>query len=240
MISAEHHPASGEFGWTLPSGEGPLSISDLAELIGQSGVNWVKFPVWTSLQDAGRNDRIMWLSERLHLQQVELVGLLHMPPPEVLSKLGDVDHPLAAQVFSTEPELWYPSLEPTLTSLSLKLRWWQLGLDKDVSFVGYPKGPEKIARVRKFISRFGQQVNLGIGWSWLNELPREQAGLGFCLTFGRSPADLGRAVGISRGHRQLQDEALGGGRAATAGRLLGRDACRRFGPPHDGGQDARG
>jgi hypothetical protein len=174
VISPERRPASGEFGWTLPSGEGPLSFSDLAELIGQSGINWVKFPVWTSQQDGGRNDRIMWLSERLHLQQVELVGLLHLPPPEVLSKLGDADHPLAAQVFSAEPELWYPSLEPTLTSLSLKLRWWQLGLDKDVSFVGYPKGPETIARVRKFISRFGQQVNLGIGWSWLNELPREQ------------------------------------------------------------------
>ena len=59
--------------------------------------------------------------------------------------------------------MWRPSLDPVLTSLSLKVRWWQLGLDNDTSFVGYPKAAEQVAQVRRLIARFGQQVYLGVG-----------------------------------------------------------------------------
>ena len=172
IIHPQPSPDSGEFGWTLPDGENPLTFGELVDLVGQSGINWLKFPVWINAQDSARSDRLVWLAERLHIQHVEMVGLLHLPPADVRRKLGDSEHPLAAQIFSIEPELWYPSLEPILTALSLKVRWWQLGLDKDMSFVGYPKGPEKIAQLRKLVSRFGQQVYLGIGWSWLNEMPK--------------------------------------------------------------------
>ncbi len=174
IFRPQSSPASGEFGWTLPDGENALSLSELVDLASQSGVNWLKFPVWIGGQDVNRTDRLVWLAERLHLQHIEMVGLLHQPPADVQKRLGDADHPLAAQIFSTERELWYPSLEPILTALSLKVRWWQLGLDKDLSFVGYPNTAEKISQLRKSVSRFGQQVYLGIGWSWLNELPQKQ------------------------------------------------------------------
>jgi alpha-galactosidase-like protein len=171
LVRPQPSPNDGEFGWTLPDGENPLTLAELIDLLNHAGINWVKFPVWTSSQDSSRSDRLVWFAERLHLQHIEMVGLLHQPPADVRRRFGDTDHPLAAQIFSTEPELWYPSLEPALTSLSLKVRWWQLGLDKDTSFVGYPNAAEKIAQLRKYIARFGQQVYLGIGWSWLNELP---------------------------------------------------------------------
>jgi hypothetical protein len=109
----------------------------------------------------------------LHFQHIEMVGLLHQPPADVRKKLGDTGKPLAAQIFSSEPELWYPSLEPVLTSLSLKVRWWQLGGDKDTSFVGYPNAAEKVTQLRKLIARFGQQIFVGIGWSWLHELSHQ-------------------------------------------------------------------
>ncbi|HEV2973042.1 MAG TPA: hypothetical protein VGY55_23955 [Pirellulales bacterium] len=173
VVHAQANPASGEFGWTLPDGEGPLTLGELPELLGQAGVNWVKFPVWTSGQDNTRGDRLVWFAERLHFQHIEMVGLLHQPPPDVRKRLGDADRPPAAQVFSTEKELWYPSLEPVLTSLSLKVRWWQLGSDKDTSFVGYPNATEKVTQMRKLAARFGQQVSIGIGWSWLHELPSQ-------------------------------------------------------------------
>jgi len=173
VISPQSCPDSGEFGWTLPGGEGPLGMNDLESLISQAGVSWVKFPVWAAGADSNRIDRVVWLAERLHLQHIELVGLLHQPPPEVLHRLGDSPHPLAAQIFSTDPEVWHPSLEPALTSLSLKVRWWQLGLDDDTSFTGYPQATEQAARIRRLIARFGQQVYLGVGASWLNELPKQ-------------------------------------------------------------------
>ncbi|HKD36880.1 MAG TPA: hypothetical protein VKB78_08760, partial [Pirellulales bacterium] len=167
-------PSSGEFGWTLPDGEKPLTLGELAELLGKSGVNWVKFPCWIGSQEASRIDRLAWFAERLRIQNIEMVGLLHQPPADLRKRLGDSDHPLAAQVFSTERELWDPSLEPVLTSLSLKVRWWQLGADKDTSFVGYPNAAGRVSEFRRSASRFGQTVFVGIGWSWLHELPRER------------------------------------------------------------------
>ena len=97
VIRPQSCPESGEFGWTLPAGEGPLSFNDLESLIAQAGMNWVKFPVWTAGADSSRIDRVVWLAERLHLQHIELVGLLHQPPPEVLHRLGESPHPLAAR-----------------------------------------------------------------------------------------------------------------------------------------------
>jgi hypothetical protein len=171
VIQPQPGPESGEFGWTLPEGENPLTLTQLLELISHVGINWVKFPVWNSSQDAARSERLAWLAERLHFQHIEMVGLLHQPPPDVRHQLGDIAHPLAAQIFATDQQRWSPSLEPILASLSLKVRWWQLGLDKDTSFVGYPSAGEKIEQLRKLTARFGQKVYLGIGWSWLNELP---------------------------------------------------------------------
>ncbi len=174
LVPAQPSPASGEFGWTIPDGHNPLSHGQLAEVLGKAGVNWVKFPVWIAGQDTAAMDRLVWFAERLHFQNVEMVGLLDRPPPDLRKRLGDAGEPLAAQVFSTERELWDPSLEPVLTSLSLKVRWWQLGADMDTSFVGYPNATEKVAQFRRAASRFGQRVFIGIGWSWLHELPKER------------------------------------------------------------------
>ncbi len=187
VVGSEPSPTSGEFGWTLPDGEQSLSLSELIELLSQAGVNWVKFPVWNANQDNNRSDRLVWFVERLHLQHIDMVGLLHQPPPEVRKKLGEAERPLAAQIFAASPELWYPSLEPTLTSLSLKVRWWQLGLDRDTSFVGYPQAAETIAKFRKFAARFGQQVYVGIGWSWLHELPNERQAWDFVSLSANPP-----------------------------------------------------
>ncbi len=174
MVGAQASPAAGEFGWTLPDGEHPLTLPELIDLLSQAGVNWVKFPVWSANQDSNRGDRVVWFVERLHLQHIDMVGLLHQPPAEVRKKIGEAERPLAAQIFAADPDLWYPSLEPTLTSLSLKVRWWQLGLDRDTSFVGYPQAAETVVKFRKYAARFGQQVFVGIGWSWLHEVPDER------------------------------------------------------------------
>jgi hypothetical protein len=53
--------------------------------------------------------------------------------------------------------------------LSLRVRWWQLGADRDTSFVGYPNLFERIIDIRKQLYRFGQDVNLGIAWRWIEE-----------------------------------------------------------------------
>ena len=171
LIRKEQLQASGEFGWTLPNGEGPLSLPALLEVISQVGIHSLKFPVWCGASESSRLDRLVWFAERLQLHGIELVGLLDQPPPEVVEKFGAGELLSPARVFSAEPDVWYPSLEPIVTRLSLNLSSWQLGGDYDHSFIGYPGAERHVAEVKKHFERFGQKVQLGIGWNWLQELP---------------------------------------------------------------------
>jgi hypothetical protein len=166
--------AAGEFGWSLPKREESLTLTELAEVISQSGCNWCKFPLWDERQPADRQEQLVWFAEMLGLRKIELVGLLSEPPEALQKQLFGREAKQAASVFSMPTEIWYPSLEPIMTRLSLKVRWWQLGLDKDQSFVGYPDLAAKIGQLNKQFTRYGQRVNLGMGWSWLRELPAEK------------------------------------------------------------------
>jgi len=166
-------PQAGEFGWWLPDRGRPLSLDSLLDLLPSVGINWLKYPVWYSELDEGAGERIMRFAERLGSKGIELVGVLDRPPAETEEQLGK-EHLSAANIFSADPSLWMPSLDPILTRLSLKIRWWQLGDDHDTSFVGYVNLPEKIAELKKQLFRFGQDVQLGIGWKWLAEVPQPE------------------------------------------------------------------
>jgi len=163
---------SGEFGWSLPQGDRPMPLADLARLLPLAGVRWVKYPVWEAVGDPDRVDRLAWLAERLGDRQIEMVALLHRPPKAVLAMLPAGQEVSAATIFSTESQLWFPSLEPLLTRLSLKIRYWQLGLDDDASFIGAENLVQRLAKVKGRLERFGQEVHLGIGWRWIHELPK--------------------------------------------------------------------
>jgi hypothetical protein len=178
--------AGGEFGWSIPGGEDPLTLTELADVVGHSGCNWCKFPLWDKSQRAKREEQLVWFAERLSLRRVELVGLLCDPPAELRKQLGGPESQQAAGIFSMPAEMWFPSLEPIMTRLSLKVRWWQLGLDRDQSFVGYADLDKKITQLKKQFSRYGQRVNLGMGWSWLKQLPDEKPTWDF-LAFSAEP-----------------------------------------------------
>jgi hypothetical protein len=179
-------PAGGEFGWSIPGGEDPLTLTELAEVVGHSGCNWCKFPLWDKSQRAKREEQLVWFAERLSLRRVELVGLLCDPPAELRKQLGGPESQQAAGIFSLPTEMWFPSLEPIMTRLSLKVRWWQLGLDRDQSFVGYADLGKKVTALKKQFSRYGQRVSLGLGWSWLKQLPDEKPTWDF-LAFSAEP-----------------------------------------------------
>ena len=169
IVGPEKQPQLGEFGWSMPDGDKQLSLDALGRLLPLVGINWVKFPVWYSESQREQLDRVAMFSERLNNAGIELVGMLSDPPDQILSNYNDVDRLTAADIFTTEPESWYPMLEPVMTRLSLKVRWWQLGHDRDISFLGYPKLEETVSQVKKRMGRFGQDVRLGIGWRWSSE-----------------------------------------------------------------------
>ena len=176
-------PATGpppqEFGWSLPQGDKPLGLGPLADLLGQAGVGWVKFPVWYNEEDAEWGNQLARFIERLNGQGIEVVGMLDGPPEKLADRFAATDQLVAATIFA-EPELWQPMLQPVTTRLSLTVRYWQLGSDRDTSFIGHPNLPGKIAEVKQQLERFGREVKLGLGWQWLYEPPAtSQAGSPF-------------------------------------------------------------
>ncbi|MCA9248214.1 MAG: hypothetical protein KDA42_13895, partial [Planctomycetales bacterium] len=178
----------GGFGWSLPRGDDPLSLEALSSLLPTVGINWLKFPVWYDDVQSRRGEEIMRFAERLTLKDIELIGVLDNPPERMRAGFGDQTHMSAANIFSSDSTLWLPSLDPVMTRLSMKIRWWQLGADHDTSFVGYPKLPEKIDEIRRKLYRFGQEVHLGLPWRWLAETHPEENPPWQFLTYSATPS----------------------------------------------------
>jgi len=179
---------SGEFGWSLPSHGQPLTLDQLVELLPQVGIDWVKFPLWYDDQQANRGDQLLHFAQRLQRDRIRLVGVLDHPPPAVLARFDHADPLPAASIFSADPALWLPSLDPIMTRLSLRIRWWQLGDDRDQSFVGYPDLATKVRAIRGQLFRFGQQAHVGIPWDWLTEPPDGSKLPWDFLTYSTQPA----------------------------------------------------
>lgn len=172
VVEPRHSPAGGDFGWTLPRGGEPLPLPRLSQLLGQAGINWVKYPLWYEEQGSSEFvERLIAFSERLSAQGIELVGLLHDPPESLRRRYGGYEKLAVGDVFAPGPQIWYPSLEPVMTRLATRVRRWQLGEDGDTSFVGHPDLVGKIAEIKAELDRIGQDVSLGIGWGWIDEPP---------------------------------------------------------------------
>lgn len=172
VVRPDRPQANGEFGWSLPTGERPLELTQMADLLSHAAVSRVKFPVWHNADDLARGNQLVRFAERLSELNISIVGLLHEPPSDIRGHFGANKELYAANVFTSEPELWYRSLEPTMTRLSSKINWWQLGLDNDSSFDGFPGAKAAVRAVKKQLEQFGQSANLGVGWRWVSDVPQ--------------------------------------------------------------------
>lgn len=159
-------PKRGEFGWTLPDGDQPLSFQDLSRLLPQVGINWTKLPVWFDANDQQRGDELIRFVELLGASNIDVVGIVDRPPSKV--KLGgrSVRDLSIADILSQDSATWSTALEPVMSRLALRVRWWQLGRDNDTSLISQPKLNKRIDDVRTSLFRFGQDVRLGLCGDW--------------------------------------------------------------------------
>lgn len=171
VIEPQSNHAGGEFGWTLPQGDQPLPLHELSQVVSQAGVSWVKYPLWFGDIGEDRVQQLVLFAERLTIHGIELVGLLSDPPDTLHDNYQDSESLWAAEVFNAAPESWYPSLETVMMRMAAQVRWWQLGHDKDTSFVDHPRLSEKTLQIKTELDRIGYDVNLGFGWGWINQLP---------------------------------------------------------------------
>jgi hypothetical protein len=158
--------AEGDFGWSLPDADSPLSFQDLTGLLPNVGINWVKLPAWYDVSQTRRADDIIRFVEMLGASNIEVVGVIDRPPAgsELAERMGS--NSSVADLLSFDPSIWLPALDPVMSRLSMRLRYWQLGSDQDTSLAGFPKLAAKISEVRNRLFRFGQQVKLGLPWLW--------------------------------------------------------------------------
>ena len=157
----------GEFGWSLAGDDVPLSFEQLEELLPRVGLNWIKLPVWYGETEADRGEQLVVFAERLAAKDIEVVGVIDRPPLDLdLGKRVADDVTIADLLSSEDPSAWLPSLDAVLTRLSLRVRWWQLGVDRDTSFSDFNNLEKEIGGLRAKLFRFGQDVRLGLGWPW--------------------------------------------------------------------------
>jgi hypothetical protein len=162
--------ATGEFGWSLQS-EHHLKRVLLVRLLSQSGVQWVKYPLWIPPGDKARLDETAAIIDDLRSRQIGVIGVLDQMPTDSKRESTDDGQSAADDLFESPTATWYPTLEPVLARFSLQVRFWQLGSDRDLSFVGYPELAKKVTEVKQQLDQVAQDANLGLPWSWQDEPP---------------------------------------------------------------------
>ena len=187
-------PEKGEFGWSLAGDDIPLSFDHLRRLLPRAAVSWVKLPVWYSPSEPEKGDELVVLAELLGADEIEVVGVVDKPPTELdLSKKMDRDVTIADLV-SAESADWLPSLDVVLTRLSLRVRWWQFGLDNDTSFADFNQLEDEILKLRSLLFRFGQDVNIGFGWPWNESTESDRPATWDFMQFSADPPLTGKEL----------------------------------------------
>jgi hypothetical protein len=161
-------PRRGEFGWSLPDGDRPLAFQDLSRLLPEVGINWVKVPLWFDASNPRRGDELIRFVELLGASNIDVVGIIDQPPNQPIIAGKPHRATSIAEVLSQDSSTLAASLEPVMTRLSLRVRWWQLGGDCDTSFAGMQDLTKRISDLRTLLFRFGQDVRMGMTWDWTN------------------------------------------------------------------------
>lgn len=202
VVPPLERPAEGDFGWSLSATGVPLDYEQLSKLLPLVAVNWVKLPIWYSLDEPHAGDELLILTEKLSAQDIEVVGVVDRPPADSDMARQLPVNAFIADALSRDESEWLPLLDPIITRLSLRVRWWQLGHDHDTSYGGYPLVEREIAKIRDALFRFGQDVRLGIGWNWLMAADEKRPPTWDFQQFSAEPAltgaELGAYLGLPR------------------------------------------
>jgi hypothetical protein len=188
----------GEFGWSLKT-RPPVELRDLATLLGDVGVNWLKYPTWYSSSQRDELVDFAKFADRLGTQGITVIGVLDRPPEEILKSLGMQFGDGAAGILA-EKQLWGPALDGQMSRLSLMVRHWQLGHDGDESFFAIDNLEEKVADLRRHLEGYGQNTKLTLSWNWLYQPPPAPIdrivwdNVSFYSTQSPTPDELGRLL----------------------------------------------
>ncbi len=155
----------GLFGWTLESQKEQIDAAEFAQWLSRLGVSWLKYPCWEP--DKVARDELQVVFSKLQDARIQTVGMLNQPPPVHLEKFSESGEIVAAEVFR-DPETWQALLSPIMGQFTQKITLWQLGGERDFSFLGLPRLPEQIKEIVEGLEeRNGQKIDVTLSWPWL-------------------------------------------------------------------------
>lgn len=157
----------GPFGWTLPKSAGEIPPRELTAWLSNLGVAWAKYPCWLEPNDNQSAEQVALMMTRLLESGIETVGMLDSPPKSLWPQFSVINgrDKKAAELFR-DVDTWQPLLEPVMSRLALKVRTWQLGSDRDFSFLGRPALKDTIETISTGLQGFGQPIDVSISWPW--------------------------------------------------------------------------
>jgi len=162
----------GEFGWSLAQPPDGIPLQDLADMATQSGISWLKYPLWQTVEsDWSKESRnLAELFDTLSHRRMTVVGVLNNPPDDVRRKLPS-DQNGVGRLFTMHETLWWPSVRPVVARYSSHVRHWQLGGDTDHSLVPVAELPETVRRLKTRFDTVARDIRIGIPWDTATALP---------------------------------------------------------------------
>ena len=155
----------GLFGWTLENHQMQIEAPGFALWLSRLGVSWVKYPCWEA--EKVTRDELQVVFSKLQAARIQTVGMLSQPPSKHLEKFSASGDIVAAEVFR-DPETWQALLSPIMGQFTQKITQWQLGGERDFSFLGLPRLPEQVREiVERLEEKNGQKIDVTLSWPWL-------------------------------------------------------------------------
>ncbi|MFO0922971.1 MAG: hypothetical protein U0905_10860 [Pirellulales bacterium] len=164
------NPGDKRFGWSLRGIEDVIPMTQLPTFLQLSSIRGVKLPIWFNPNNHKTIEEHSWLIERLKNLDIDIVGVLDIPPVEdqrFFAQVGDI----TTESIWEQDSIWKPLLDPVLSRACLEISHFQIGWDQERSFTGSTRLQEKIAGLHPQIELYGPSSKLILPWSAL-QLPR--------------------------------------------------------------------
>lgn len=167
--------APNPFGWTMSLDFPGLNRRQLPQLLNDCHVGWTKLPCWIDPNDRQAADDIAWIMDRLQSRGIKCVGMLDQPASSIRPEFTGTG-PLPAVMLFRDHEVWQPLLDPVMPRFNMKTLRWQLGSDRDFSFLSQSDLVATVDDIRKRLQGFGQPVTVALPWPWDQPVRTEPGG----------------------------------------------------------------
>lgn len=172
VMPSEEGLNAGPFSWSIPEFNSVLQPEDLPRLVRRFGASRVKIPIWFDENDASMIARLTKLIDRLQSVGATCVGRFDTPPANF--GLDEPDQVISLALLRN-PDSWEPMIAPVLTRLGMKITWFQLGRDDDLSLMSHPDVAVLLQDIRQRMQTYTQDLKLSLNWTWLTPEPTNPA-----------------------------------------------------------------